>query len=813
MKLSLKWLKRYLELPYTAEEIGDMLTLIGLECEGIEQVESIKGGLKGVVVGHVLTCEKHPDADKLSVTTVNIGSESPLQIVCGAPNVATGQKVLVATIGTKLYIEDKELVIKKGKIRGVESQGMICAEDELGLGQSHEGIMVLPEETPIGEAAAKLFNLEDDNVLEIGLTPNRSDATSHLGVARDLLAYLKVNKGYSKTIIEPEVSGFVTEKSDKNIDVEVENQNDCKRYAGIVLTNVSVKESPDWIKNLLKAIDVKPINNIVDITNYILHEYGQPLHAFDADKISGRKIIVKNLAKNTSLITLDGVERKLHEEDLIICDADSQPLCMAGVYGGLHSGVSNETKNIFLESAFFDATCIRRTSTRHNLRTDAAKIFEKGADPNIAITALKRAAALIRDLAGARISDRWVDVYPIEIAPKSVRLYYNNVNKLIGTEIPVQDIHDILQSMNMNVTPIDKESIIVEVPTNKVDVTREIDLIEEIVRIYGLNRVPITGKISSTISHSEKPEKYAIKELMANHLVANGFNEMMGLSLVESRYYKNIEGIDPLQFVYINNTSNVHLDIMRPDMLVSGLISVAHNLNRQQNQLQLFEFGKTYLNPGDKFQEDEYISIFSSGKKFNESWLVDSKKEKSFYDIKRTALSTLNAVGIKNVEEEIFENKHKMSFGLELRSNGQLLGVVGEAHPEICKSMGVKVKVLYAQLAFEKVMKAVSKVRFLAQEISKYPTMRRDLALIVDKNITFSQIESTAKATDKRILKQMGLFDVYENENQLGQNKKSYAVSFIFENIDKTLNDKEIDHVMNKLTDNFEKQLSAVVRK
>ncbi len=813
MKLSLKWLKRYLDLPYSAEEVGDMLTLIGLECEGIEQVESIKGGLKGVVTGEVLICEKHPDADKLSLTTVDIGAAEALQIVCGAPNVAQGQKVLVATIGTKLYIDDKELVIKKGKIRGVESHGMICAEDELGLGNSHAGIMVLSSNTPIGLEAASLFNLEDDYVLEIGLTPNRSDATSQLGVARDLLAYLKVNKDYDKTIREPEISGYITEKTHKNINVEVENQNDCKRYTGLVLTDVTVKESPDWIKNLLKAIDVKPINNIVDITNYILHEYGQPLHAFDADKIAGNKIIVKNLEKDTPFISLDGVERKLSAEDLMICDADSQPLCMAGVYGGLNSGVTIDTKNIFLESAYFDATCIRRTSTKHNLRTDAAKIFEKGADPNIAIIALKRAASLMHELAGANISDKLVDIYPVEILSKEIRLYYQNVNKLIGTEIPTHVIHDILQAMNMGITPIDKESILVEVPTNKCDVTREVDLIEEIVRIYGLNRVPITGKISSTISHAEKPEKYVIKELMSNHLAASGFNEMMGLSLVESRYYKNIEGIDPHKFVYINNTSNVHLDIMRPDMLISGLISVAHNLNRQQNQLQLFEFGKSYLNDNGKYHEDEFVSIFMTGKKFNESWLVDSKKEKSFFDIKRIVFSVLNALGIKNIEEKIFENKEKMSYGLELYKNGELIGLMGEINSHICKSQGVKAKIFYAQLAFDSVIRSVAKAKYLLQEVSKYPSMRRDLALIVDKSVTFGEVEKAAKSTDKRILKQIGLFDVYENREQLGPNKKSYAVSFLFENIDKTLNDKEIDHVMNKLTDNFEKQLSAVVRK
>lgn len=813
MKLSLNWLKRYLDISYTAAEVGEMLTLIGLETEGIEQVESIKGGLKGVVTGQVLSCIKHPDADKLSITEVNIGTDTPLQIVCGAPNVDTGQKVLVATIGTKLYIEDNELVIKKGKIRGVESQGMICAEDELGLGHDHSGIMILPENTPVGQAAAELFNREDDYVLEIGLTPNRSDATSQLGVARDLLAYLKVNKNYDKDIIEPEISGFITEKTSINIDVELNNKNACKRYSGLTLTQITVKESPEWLQKLLKTIDVKPINNIVDITNFILHEYGQPLHAFDADKIKGHTIRVQNLPSQTPFVSLDGLERKLNSEDLMICDGDNQPLCMAGVYGGLNSGVTYETKNIFLESAFFDATTIRRTSTRHNLRTDAAKIFEKGADPNITITALKRAAAMMRELAHATISDKLVDIYPVEIQPKELRLHYPHVNKLIGTEIPPHDIHNILMAMNMAITPIDKESILVKVPTNKCDVTREVDLIEEIVRIFGLNRVPISSKISSTISHSEKPEKYAIKELISNHLTANGFNEMMGLSLIESRYYKDLTTIDPANFVYINNTSNIQLDIMRPDMLVSGLITVAHNHNRQQNQLQLFEFGKTYLKNGDKFREEEFISLFISGKKFNESWLADSKKEKSFYDIKRILFSILNSVGIRNLEEEVIENMDNLTLGIHLKFQGNKIATLGEVHPQICKQMGIKSKIFYAHISFYQLIKAVSQLEIISQEISRYPSMRRDLALVINKAVTFKEIETIAKSVDKRILKQIGLFDVYENKEQLGSDKKSYAVSFLFENTQKTLNDKEIDFVMGKLITSLENQLGAFVRK
>lgn len=813
MKLSINWLKRYLDLPYSASEIGEMLTLIGLETEGIEQVEAIRGGLKGVVTGEVLKCWKHPDADKLSVTEVFVGEGDSLQIVCGAPNVAEGQKVLVATIGTKLYIEDKELVIKKGKIRGVESQGMICAEDELGLGHDHSGIMVLPQDTQPGIPAAQFLQLEDDYVLEIGLTPNRSDATSQLGVARDLLAFLKVNKGYDQDFSEPEVSGFITEKSSLNIRVELENKADCKRYAGLTLTNVQVKESPEWLKKLLKAIDVKPINNIVDITNFILHEYGQPLHAFDADKIQNGLIRVKNLPSGTLFTTLDGSERKIHAEDLMICDGESQPLCMAGVYGGLHSGVTSETKNIFLESAYFEPSVIRRTSTRHNLRTDAARIFEKGADPNIAVTALKRAAALIREWAQATISDELVDIYPTEIQPAEVRLYYHRVNKIIGTVIPPEDVHKILMAMNMVITPADKESIIVRVPTNKCDVIREIDLIEEIIRIYGLNRIPVPSRVSSTISHTEKPEKNILKEQVSQHLTANGFNEIMGLSLVESQLYKDQTHLDPDSFVFINNTSNIHLDIMRPDMLISGMISVLHNQNRQQHQLQLYEFGKTYRREEDSFAESEFFSIFMAGKRFNESWLEDSRREKSFFDIKRAVLSTLNAVGVRHPEEEVFEHEESMVYGIRLKYQGKILATMGAVEAALCKQMGLKSKIFFAQLAFDEIIKAVREINITTREISRYPSVRRDLALVIPRHVTFHQIEEAARSVDKRILKQIGLFDVYESKDQLGSDKKSYAVSFTFENTQKTLNDKEIDFVMGKLTAAFESQMGAVIRK
>lgn len=815
MKLSLNWLKSYLKISYTPEKIAEMLTIIGLEVEGIDKVESIKGGLKGVVVGHVLTCEKHPDADKLSITTVDIGAGDALQIVCGAPNVASGQKVLVATIGTDLYTaEGEKWTIKKGKIRGAESQGMICAEDELGLGTDHSGIAVLPENTPIGMHAAQYYKIEDDFVFEVGLTPNRSDATSQLGVARDLLAYLRVNEGYTEDIIEPDVSGFVTQKVGLHIDVEVLNKEACPRYTGLTITNVKVGESPDWIKKLLTSIGVRPINNIVDITNFVLNEMGQPLHAFDADKIDGRKILVGNLPEGTEFVTLDDVTRKVASSDLIICDGNMQGLCIAGVYGGKYSGVSEGTKNVFLESACFNAKTIRKTSTKHNLRTDAAKVYEKGSDPNITEFALKRAAALIRQYAGGEISNNLVDIYPKEIKPVEVRLYYTHVYELIGMNIAEDDIHAILQAMDMEITPLDDDSILVKIPTNKADVLREVDLIEEIVRIFGLDRVPVPAKIQSTISYSEKPDKHKTKETIADFLASTGYNEMMGLSLIESKTYKDFAFADHDQFVYINNTSNIHLDIMRPDMLVSGLVSCAYNLNRQQTNFSVFEFGKSYLKGADSgYEEKEFLSIFVSGKKNEESWMSDNKADKSYFDIKKPVLSILKRLGIDTYQTSEIEGDDRFAYGMRLHKGPMVIAEFGEVKKSVCQKMGIKSTVYYAELTIENILKNIGKQKMQVSDISKYPAVRRDLALVIDKSVKFGDIETIARQTEKKMLKQITLFDVYINEKQLGENKKSYAVSFVFESFEKTLQDKDIDGVMDKMIKTLESKTGALIRK
>jgi phenylalanyl-tRNA synthetase beta chain len=814
MKLSLNWLKNYLLISHTPEKIAEMLTIIGLEVEGIEKIESIKGGLKGVVVGEVFTCEKHPDADKLSLTTVDIGSGEILPIVCGAANVAAGQKVLVATIGSTLYgVDGAPWTIKKGKIRGSESHGMICAEDELGLGDDHSGITVLPSDVPVGTLASTYYKIEDDFVFEVGLTPNRSDATSQLGIARDLLAYLRVNEQYTDELKDPDISDFVSQKVSFNIDVENQNKEACLRYTGITITNVEVKPSPDWLKKLLNAIGVKPINNIVDITNFVLNELGQPLHAFDADKIDGRKIIISTLDEGQEFVTLDSVKRKLSSQDLMICDGNKQPLCMAGVYGGLGSGVTNETKNVFLESACFSSKTIRKTSTKHNLRTDAAKIFEKGSDPNITEFALKRAASLIRILADGELSNQIIDVYPVEIKPIEIRLFYTNVNKLIGMEIDEDDVHAILQAMDMEITPFDEDSILVKVPTNKSDVTREVDLIEEIVRIYGLNRVPVPDKIQSTISYSQNPNKHRTKEIIADFLASVGHNEMMGLSLIESKHYESTGIGSAENFVFINNTSNIHLDIMRPDMLISGLVSVGYNLNRQQSNLNIFEFGKSYAKGAEGYIENEYLTIFVAGKKSEESWLVDNKAEKSFYDLKKTVTGVMQRVGVGTYQVSEIEGDSRFTYGLRYHKGSIVLAEFGEIQKGVCSKMGIKTKIYYAEISFDNLMKQLGKQKMKVSEISRFPSVRRDLALVIDKKVTFSEIEIIAKQCEKKLLKQISLFDVYENEKQLGEGKKSYAVSFLFENFEKTLQDKEIDQIMDKVMKQLDEKIGAFIRK
>jgi len=811
MKTSLSWLKKYVELDLDIQELSEILTTIGLEVEGIEEVEMIKGGLQGVVVGEIKTCAKHPDADKLSLTTVDTGQEADLQIVCGAPNVAVGKKVLVATIGTTLYDDDKPWKIKKGKIRGQTSEGMICAEDELGLGESHDGIMILPDDTPVGTPAAEYFDIESDTVFDIGLTPNRSDATSHLGVAKDLCAYLKINHDYTKNVKEPDISAFSVEHNSNPIAIEVRDKVACPRYSGLTLSNVKVGESPEWMQKHLKAIGVRPISNIVDITNFVLHELGQPLHAFDADKIVGKKIIVKRAEKGEKFVSLDEKERTLHEEDLMICDGNEKGMCIAGVFGGLTSGVTDATNNIFLESAHFHAGSTRRTSTRHQLRTDAAKVFEKGSDPNMTVFALKRAAQLMVEYAGAIITSDIEDIYPIEIKPREITLSYAKVKRLIGTDISRDEIHNILRAMEMEITPVNDEQIKVYVPTNKADVFRDVDLIEEILRIYGFNKIPIPTKVSSTLNFTEYPSKRKIKETVANYLAAKGFNEMMGLSLIESKTYEEVYPLEKETFVYINNTSNIHLDIMRPELMISGLNSVLHNHNRQQLNVRLFEFGKSYVKTEEDFAETEYLTLFISGSRALENWRYDFKPTVDFFDIKKSVNNALNRLGISGYQISESEDK-RLAYGLHYHRGPSSLAIFGEVSNEIISKMGLKMPVFYAEIPLKMLVQAAKNAKNTVAEISRYPSVRRDLALVVDKNVKFEEIQKLAVKADKKLLKEINLFDVYTNEEHIGKGKKSYAISYLFEDTSKTLVDKEIDKVMKKLIGSYTHQLGATIR-
>jgi len=809
MKISLNWLKNYIDTDKSPEELSVILTDIGLEVEGIEIVEEVKGGLSGLVIGQVTTCIRHPNADKLSLTTVDVGGEELLQIVCGAPNVDVNQKVVVATVGTPLYDQDgNEFIIKKGKIRGEVSEGMICAEDEIGLGSSHDGILVLDESAIIGTPASEFFNIKSDVVFDINLTPNRSDATSHLGVARDLAAYLTINENVSFNVREPEVSDFHVDQRTHPIKIEVLDKVACPRYAGVTIHDVTIGESPSWLKSHLISIGVRPINNIVDTTNFVLHEMGQPLHAFDYDKISKHEIRVEKLAEGSGFTSLDEKERKLLANDLMICDGDDSPLCMAGVFGGHSSGVSDNTKTIFLESAHFDPIHVRNTSMKHVLRTDAAKIFEKGSDPAIVVLALKRAANLIKEIAGGVISSDIEDIYPVEIKPKELHLRYNMVNSILGVTLSKDDIHNILLALDMEIQPVDTDGIKVIVPTNKNDVTREIDLIEEILRIYGFNKVFGDQKIQHSLVHGKKPDKRQVSHLISTFLSSQGYNEMMNLSLVEGNYYPNEQDT----VVKINNTSNIHLDSMRPEMMVSGLQSVVHNLNRQQSNLKLFEFGKSYQKQEHDFLETEYLTLFLCGNEREENWIDGKSQKVSFYNLKSQVNNILHRIGISNFRIQDVED-FRFDYGL-LYSLGQLeLVKFGKTATHIDQQVGIKSSVFYAEFPIKNLLTVSSRNQLSVSEISKYPTVERDLAIILDESVKFDEVEKLAKSIDKQLIKEVSLFDIYRNDEQIGKNKKSYAINIKFEDKEKTLNDKEVDKKMSKMISTFENKLEASIRK
>lgn len=809
MRISYNWLKQFIKTDLKSEEIADILTDLGLEVEGVDKYESLKGGLQGVVIGHVLTCEKHPDADKLKITTIDLGDgNAPVQIVCGAPNVAAGQKVPVATIGTKLF--DKEgnaFEIKKGKIRGQESHGMICAEDELGLGESHDGIMILNEDLKPGTPASKVFEIETDEVFEIGLTPNRADAMSHMGVARDLRAGL-LQKGTTSELITPSVSKFKVEKRTLKIDVKVENEKLAPRYCGVTISGVTVKPSPNWLQNRLKAIGLTPKNNIVDVTNYVLHELGQPLHAFDASQIKGNKVVVKTVPAGTKFVTLDDIERTLHEEDLMICD-ESGPMCIAGVFGGKTSGVSEKTQAIFLESAYFNPVSVRKTAKRHTLSTDASFRFERGIDPSITEYALKRAALLIQEVAGGEITSDIVDIYPKKIEDFSVFIHFNKVNKIIGEEIKPETIKKILASLDIKVNSITEAGLGLTIPSYRVDVTREIDVIEEILRVYGYNNIKIPSKVNATTANSSRTEEYKVQNIIANQLCSLGFNEMMANSLTTPDYVKLSENLKEEFNVMMLNPLSSDLSAMRQSLLFSGLEAISFNINRKRSDLKFFEFGKSYHKIPSGHEENKHLTLLVTGNRQNESW-TNAQSKSDFFLFKGYINTILSRLGLdKKVTSLPFEND-VFAEGLALAVGKEVIVEFGTVKKSVLKHFDIKQEVLYADFAWDKIQKYVStKIKFT--DIPKYPEVRRDLALLLDENVKFEQIYTIAKQTEKGLLKDVNLFDVYQGNN-LPEGKKSYAVSFILQDDSKTLTDTQIDKIMSKLQGNFESQLGASLR-
>ncbi|WP_190808952.1 phenylalanine--tRNA ligase subunit beta [Flagellimonas sp. S3867] len=806
MKISYNWLKQFLQIDWDSQKTGELLTDLGLEVEGISRFESVKGGLQGVVVGHVLTCDKHPNADRLKLTTVDIGNEIPLQIVCGAPNVEAGQKVPVATIGTSLYTpEGESWQIKKGKIRGEESHGMICAEDELGIGESHDGIMVLSENLKPGTPCSEVFEIENDEVFEIGLTPNRADAMSHFGVARDLKAgfeQLEIQKG----LVTPSTSNFSIDNRSLKIDVEVDNGQLAPRYCGVTISNIIVQESPDWLKNRLKAIDLSPINNIVDITNYVLHELGQPLHAFDANKIKGNKIEVKTLPAGTKFVTLDDVERELHEDDLMICDSE-KPMCIAGVFGGSYSGVTENTTSIFLESAYFDAVSIRKTAKRHALNTDASFRFERGVDINMTEYALKRAAALIREIAGGDISSEVVDLYPKKFEERHVFLTFDKINSLIGQEIPRDTIKRILASLEIKVNNVTESGLGLTIPNYRVDVEREVDVIEEILRVFGYNNIDYKEKLTASIAKSSRFENHNIQNVVGDLLVSQGFYEIMTNSLVAAGTQNVLES--EKKMVGMLNPLSSDLSVLRTSMLFSGLQSVSHNHNRQKTDLKLFEFGKTYHKKGSRNIEKQHLSIYVSGNRNDASWTMDSSATDFFY-LKGMVNHVLQRLGLTNLSVEPYEGD-VFTEGLTLSTNKKAIVSFGLVAKSLLKEFDIKQDIFHADFDWDAVLESIGTQNTVFEEIPKFPEVTRDLALLLDEGIVFKQVYDLAWSTEKQLLKKVNLFDVYTGKN-LPKGKKSYAVSFTLLDAKKTLTDKQIDKIMAKLTARFQKELGAELR-
>ena len=820
MNISYNWLKDYLDFDLQPDEVAAALTSIGLETGGVEEVQTIKGGLEGLVIGEVLTCEEHPNSDHLHITTVNVGGAEPLQIVCGAPNVAAGQKVVVAVNGTKLYDGDECFTIKRSKIRGVESNGMICAEDEIGIGTDHAGIIVLPADAVVGTPAKEYYNVKSDYVLEVDITPNRVDATSHFGVARDLAAYLKQN-GKPANLKRPSVDAFKIDDEVPAIEVVVENKEACLRYSGITIKNVTVKESPEWLQNRLKVIGLRPINNVVDITNYILHGVGQPLHSFDADKIKGNKVVVRSATEGAKFVTLDGVERTLTDRDLMICNVE-EPMCIAGVFGGLDSGVTEQTKNVFLESATFHPTWIRKTARRFGLNTEASFRYERGVDPNQTVEVMKRAALLIQEVAGGTITGAIQDIYPVPVAPYRVELTYDKVNTLIGKVIPVETVKSILESLEMKIVSETAEGLVIDVPVYRIDVQRDVDVIEDILRIYGYNNVEFSDNVKSNLSYQTPTDRsYKLQNLISEQLCGCGFNEILNNSLTRSAYYDNLSTYPVSHCVMLMNPLSADLNCMRQTLLFGGLESVEHNAKRKNGNIRFFEFGNCYdynidhKKEGEtlaEFSEDYRLGLWVSGSRVDNNWAHPNEKS-SVYELKAYVENILVRLGV-NLQKVIFGNLANdiYSAGLSITtSSGRQLGTMGIVSPKICKELDIETDVYYAELSWTLLMKEIKKSKVTFSEISKFPAVKRDLALLLEKNVQFAEIEKIATESERKLLKDVALFDVYEGKN-LPAGKKSYAVSFYLQDEGKTLNDKQIDAIMKKIQTNLEQKLGAQLR-
>ena len=805
MKISYNWLKNYIDVEVNPENISEILTDSGLEIDGMEKIQTVKGGLEGLVVGEVLTKEKHPDADKLNCSTINVGGETPLDIVCGATNLEVGQKVVVATVGTTLYAGGDSFKIKKSKIRGQLSEGMICAEDEIGLGKGHDGIMVLEPSTAVGTLAKDYFKIEDDHELEIGLTPNRADATGHIGVARDLVAVLGQTQEIN--LIKPSVDDFKVDNTDLNIAVEVEAAELCPRYSGVTISGLEVKDSPDWLKNRLLSIGLTPINNVVDVTNFVLHETGQPLHAFDAAKIVGNKVVVKTVADKTKFTTLDDAERELSEDDLMICNAD-EGMCIAGVFGGADSGVSDSTTSIFLESAYFNAVSVRKSAKRHGLNTDASFRFERGADPRNTIYALKRAANLIKEVAGGSISSEIVDIYPTEIENFEIDFSFDNCDRLIGQAIDRDVIKKILTDLEIEIVSENEDELKLSVPPFKVDVQREVDVIEEVLRIYGYNNIVLPDTLTSSLSYRSKTDKEKVTNIISDLLVSNGFNEMLSNSLTKSDYYAATAD----SLVRMKNPLSRELDVLRQSMVYDGLETIVYNQNRRTSDVKLFEWGKTYFKTETKFKEHSHLSLFISGASTKENWDTTDAGDANFYQLKGVVNTIMEKFGMNKFNIRTEESGLAcLDYGLKYKVNNIDLVEFGKIDDATQKQFDINNEVFYVIFNYDNFLKLVAMNKVVYKEVSKFPSTRRDLALLIDKAVAYSAIKELASKQDRKLLKDINLFDVYEGKN-LPEGKKSYAVSFQFQDETKTLVDKQIDKVMSKIIAVLEKDLGAQLR-